>query len=293
MCACLTGAAGLLTTGLLGAAGAPPSLAAVQTATISVLPPVSQPGTSPAAMADAKTVVSVRVQPVTVGRRVVISKLVGTSLAAGDGDDADGPRPGGVQRADVRRVATRAVPRRPRPGRRPAEAQDQLRPLLCVGCARLRRPVLRQHVGGRLEHARDRLQPGRPAGLLQGLPGRHPRLGRDGPTVRARRPCAERPVHGVPQGRERDRPVPLPPQRAHRHPAVRRPPLRRRGGPGALPAEPRAARRLLAPAHGRGAGLHVADRRRCGDRRRRVVRRGRRQRWAGQQRLLPRRPPAR
>ncbi len=79
MCACLTGAAGLLTTGLLTAAGAPPSLAAVQTATISVLPPVSQPGTSPAAMADAKTVVSVRVQPVTVGRRVVISKLVGTS----------------------------------------------------------------------------------------------------------------------------------------------------------------------------------------------------------------------
>ena len=75
-CTWLTGVTGLLTAGLLGAPGAPPSVAADQTATLSVLPPVSQPGSRPAAMANAKTVVSLQVQPVTVGRRVVLFSAV-------------------------------------------------------------------------------------------------------------------------------------------------------------------------------------------------------------------------
>jgi beta-glucanase (GH16 family) len=72
----LTAVAGLLAVSLVGAPGAPPSVAAVQTVTISVLPPVSQPGSSPAAMTSAKTVVSVQVQPVSVGRRVTILSYV-------------------------------------------------------------------------------------------------------------------------------------------------------------------------------------------------------------------------
>ena len=71
-CTWLTGVTGLLAAGLLGAPVAPPSVAADQTATLSVLPPVSQPGSRPAAMTNAKNVVSLQVQPVTVGRRVVL-----------------------------------------------------------------------------------------------------------------------------------------------------------------------------------------------------------------------------
>jgi beta-glucanase (GH16 family) len=78
----LTGLAGLLATAaLMGSpAGVPLSLpaavAADQTAAITVLPPISQPGTAPAAMANALTVLAVQVQPATVGRRVVLARLV-------------------------------------------------------------------------------------------------------------------------------------------------------------------------------------------------------------------------
>lgn len=57
----------------------PQATAVEQTATIEVLPPISQYGASPSSPSTARTVVAVRVVPVTVGRRVVLSRRVGTS----------------------------------------------------------------------------------------------------------------------------------------------------------------------------------------------------------------------
>jgi beta-glucanase (GH16 family) len=84
----LPGLAGLLATAALISAplGVPGSVSAAvaadQLATIAVLPSISQPGTKPAAMASAQTVVVVQVQPATVGRRVVLAHLVKQSWRA-------------------------------------------------------------------------------------------------------------------------------------------------------------------------------------------------------------------
>ena len=60
----------------LGVTGAPVSEAADQTVTVSVLPPVSQPGPSAGSMTKARVVLAVQVQPATTGRGLSLSRLV-------------------------------------------------------------------------------------------------------------------------------------------------------------------------------------------------------------------------
>jgi beta-glucanase (GH16 family) len=68
-----------LIAGLVAAVGSPGATAVVQSATIAVLPPISQYGATPASPSSASTVISVRVSPITAGRPVVLSSRSGSA----------------------------------------------------------------------------------------------------------------------------------------------------------------------------------------------------------------------
>ena len=126
-CTWLTGVAGLLALRSAGRPGArhrPSPL--TRLATISVLPPVSQPGTAPRRWPAPRPLSPSRCsrhcrsprRPLQAGEEV---------LAHRHGDHADGPRARGVQRAELLRVAAGALSRHRRLCRRSAGAHDQRR----------------------------------------------------------------------------------------------------------------------------------------------------------------------
>ena len=171
-------------------------------------------------MTNARTVVSVQVQPVTVGRRVLLSKLVRGLL---DKVTATTLTDRGLAEFSVPTYSG-SQPVRYRATVDPADGLPAIT-TNAVDSSAWGAPDFADEFSGTALGAAwsTRGTDYNPAGLRgcsKGSPTAAAGLGGVGPPVRAGRPGAQRPVHGVPQGRERHRPVPLPPQRAHRHPAA-------------------------------------------------------------------------
>ena len=135
----------------------------------------------------AKTVVAVKVlrRPRRAGRSGS-SASSGTSWVKAGTAELNEQRSGRVRGRAPRSAEGRSLPRHRAEARRQARRQDPAGRLDAVGRPRLRRRVRRPQAGRGVDPPRARLQPGRPATLLQGLA-----QGRQGPP---RRGPAER--HG-------------------------------------------------------------------------------------------------
>ena len=231
-----------------GRTGQPPP---AQQASISVLPPISQVGAVPDRSSRAETVISATFRPARAGRPVVLTRwhhrrwqvVERTTLT----------RTGRAEFSARTRAAAQPVRYRVTAPGAPAPRQGQHRPR---PLRRLGRPGLPR----RVQRRRPRLALG-PPDPVPTTPGAAAAAPRARPTRRPSRPARSGSARWPTRDRHRSPatpttstatrsapPVPLPDQRPRLDAELRRLPLRRRRRADEVPARPRLARVVLAPA---------------------------------------------